>query len=318
MSPEPDSDIRIGISACLLGEKVRFDSNHKRDDYILNNLSRFFRFVPVCPELAIGLGVPREPIHLVGDAVSPRAIGARTPSLDVTDALTRLGTCMAHEMSDISGYIVKSRSPSCGMERVKVYRHGQSSLHGSGLYTRAFMRARPLVPVEEEGRLTDPILRENFIERVFAYRRWQALLVHSLTPARLVGFHTAHKLILMSHGTTHCRALGRLVAGAGKGPVKTRADEYIHDFMIALGYRATRKRHTNVLIHLMGYLKKHLHADDKAELLQLIDNYRLGEVPLIVPITLLKHHFRHHPHPYIESQLYLSPHPPELMLRNEI
>lgn len=311
--------IRIGISSCLLGQKVRYDGGDKHDAFINGTLARFFEFVPICPEVAIGLGVPREPIRLVGDPAQPRAVGVRNEELDVTGRLTDFSRYMAHELAGaISGYILKSKSPSCGMERVRLYRNGVPSKQGVGLYARELMREQPLLPVEEEGRLGDPVLRENFIERVFAYRRWQELAASGLSAEKLVAFHTVHKLVLMAHSLTHYRVLGRLVAEAGSQPLDTLAEAYIRGFMEALKQRATRKRHANVLMHLMGYLKKRLDSADKAELLELIEAYRIGQVPLIVPITLLKHHFRRFPDPYIAAQVYLNPHPPELMLRNWI
>ena len=315
---EPSPKIRLGISSCLLGERVRFDGNHKQDSYILGTLGHYFEFVPVCPEVGIGMGIPREPIRLEGDPEHPRAIGVRDKSLDVTEKLERYGRESASALDDISGYILKSKSPSCGMERVRVYRGGGASRNGVGLYARELMAHRPLLPYEEEGRLGDPVLRENFIERVFAYRRWQEAMADGVTAARLVTFHSAHKLSVMAHGTEQYRVLGRLVANPDKRPIRPLADAYIHAFMAALRHRATPKRHTNVLQHLMGYLKKSLSREDKAELLELIDAYRLGRLPLIVPVTMLKHHFRRYPDPYIEQQVYLNPHPPELMLRNSI
>jgi uncharacterized protein YbgA (DUF1722 family)/uncharacterized protein YbbK (DUF523 family) len=298
---------------------VRFDAGHKHDAYVTGTLGRFFEFVPVCPEVAIGLGVPREPIRLEGDPERPRALGVRSRDLDVTQALADYGRRMARELSDISGYILKSKSPSCGMERVKVYPEGGvPSKRGVGLYARALMQALPLLPVEEEGRLGDPALRENFIERVFVYRRWQDLTASGLAPAKLVDFHAIHKLSLMSHGTEYLRELGRLVAEAGTRSIDELSQAYITGFMGALKHPATRKRHTNVLMHLLGYLKKYLSSADKAELLELISAYRVGQLPLIIPITLLKHHFRRFPDPYIDQQVYLNPHPPELMLRNSI
>lgn len=309
--------IRIGISSCLLGQKVRYDGGDKHDSFINGTLARFFKFMPICPEVAIGLGVPREPIRLLGDPAHPRAVGVRNEELDITEPLTDFSRKMAHELAGaISGYILKSKSPSCGMERVKLYCNGVPSKQGVGLYARELMREQPLLPVEEEGRLGDPVLRENFIERVFAYRRWQELAASGLSAEKLVAFHTAHKLALMAHSPEHYRLLGRLVAEAGSRPLDVLAEEYIRGFMETLKQRATRKRHANVLMHLMGYLKKQLDSADKAELLGLIEAYRLGQVPLIVPITLLKHHFRRFPDPYIATQVYLNPHPPELMLRN--
>ncbi|MGD8710625.1 MAG: DUF523 and DUF1722 domain-containing protein [Ectothiorhodospiraceae bacterium] len=317
--PRSESKIRVGVSSCLLGEQVRFDSGHKRDRFVADRLAEYFELVPVCPEVAIGLGIPRQPIRLVGSPEDPRAVGTRDESLDVTDRLADFGRRMAGELSDISGYILKSKSPSCGMERVKVYgRGGSPSKNGRGIYAAEIMKANPMLPVEEEGRLNDPVLRENFLERVYAYRRWQELRADGVTPESLVSFHTRHKLILMAHGQQRVRVLGRLVAQAGSRPMGELADEYGRRFMEALSYRATRRRHTDVLFHAMGYLKRVLDSDDKAELAELIHDYRNGLVPLIVPVTLLRHHFRRHPEPYIDRQLYLTWQPAGLSLWNDI
>ncbi|MGC1954297.1 MAG: DUF523 and DUF1722 domain-containing protein [Gammaproteobacteria bacterium] len=310
--------IKIGVSACLLGEQVRFDGGHKQDAYINGTLSQYFQFVPVCPEVAIGLGTPREPIRLVGDPANPRAVGVRSPQLDVTEKLQAYGRRMGRELLDLSGYILKRASPSCGMERVKVYTPNGVPIGKSanGIYARVFMEMHPLLPVEEEGRLGDPVLRENFIQRIFVYHRWQALVASDLTPAKLVWFHARHKLILMAHSQTAAKKLGQLVARAGAEPMGDIAPIYIDALMNTLKRRAGRKQHANVLMHLMGFLKRVLDTGDKAELVEAVDAYRLGHVPLIVPITLLQHHFRRHPEPYVQEQHYLEPHPKELMLRN--
>lgn len=308
--------IRIGISSCLLGEQVRFDGNHKHDHYLSGTLGQVFEFVPVCPEVGIGMGVPRPAIRLVGPPDAPRLVGVKAADLDVTDQMITYGQRMARRLGDLSGYVFKSKSPSCGMERVKLYDgRGGSSKQGIGLYAREIMRAHPLLPVEEEGRLGDPLLRDNFLERVFTYHRWQRLTAQRLTPGALVEFHTRHKLALMAHGTEPYRALGRLVAEAGRRPIRELADEYIAGLMQALRRRATARRHTDVLMHVMGYLKQRLDRDDKEELLGLIDGYRRDRVPRIAPITLLKHHFRKHPNDYIAAQTYMNPDPLELKLR---
>lgn len=309
--------IRIGISSCLLGAKVRYDGNHKLDAFVTETLGRHVEFVPVCPEVAIGLGVPRPPIRLVGAPRAPRAVGIEDRALDVTQKLADYGVRMGRELNDISGYILKSKSPSCGMERVKLYpeKDGPGVKQSRGIYAAALMLTQPLLPTEEEGRLGDPGLRENFIESVFAYRRWQDLAASGVSAARLVDFHTRHKLMLMAHSTERYRSLGRLVAGASKRKGHAVAERYIHTFMDTLRQTPTRARHANVLMHLMGYLKKALDSADKRELLALIHAYRVGHVPRIVPLTLLNHHFRRHPHPYVAGQYYLEPPPEELMLR---
>jgi len=311
--------IRIGISSCLLGQAVRFDGGHKRNNYVIDTLGRHFEFVPVCPEVAIGLGTPRQPVRLVGDTRRLRAVGTKDPTLDVTAALADYGRTKADELHDLSGYILKRGSPSCGMERVKVYAgHGSPGRHGVGVYARAIMEQLPALPVEEEGRLMDPVLRENFIQRVFVYHRWQSLAASGLTAAKLVQFHTRHKFIILAHDERRYRQLGRLVAKVGTEDLNTLAARYLMQLMQALGQRATRKRHSNVLLHLAGYLKQRLDAGDKAELLALIEAYRAGRIPLVVPVTLFKHYLRRLPDPYLGRQHYLAPHPEALMLRNAI
>ncbi len=311
-----DTKIRLGVSSCLLGQKVRFDGNHKHDSFLTGTLGEFFEWVPVCPEVAIGLGVPRPPIRLVGSAASPRAVGVRDPERDVTGKLAAYGRRQARELDDISGYIFKSKSPSCGMERVKIYqRAGVPAAAGRGIYAEAFLSAQPWLPAEEEGRLGNPRLRENFIERVFVYRRWQQLTDRGLTVSRLVEFHTRHKLALMAHDVESYRGLGRLVAQAGKRNLKEFGHDYIGRLMEALKRPATPARHANVLMHLMGYLKKKLDATDKAELLEMIHAYRRGQAPFAAPLTLLKHHFRRYPDPDVTQQSYLHPDPRELLLR---
>jgi uncharacterized protein YbgA (DUF1722 family)/uncharacterized protein YbbK (DUF523 family) len=319
-APESSPPIRIGVSSCLLGQPVRFDAGHKRDPFLTDILSRYFAFVPVCPEVAIGLGIPRPPIRLEGDPEAPEAVGVRDKGIRVTAALAQYGRRMGEELADLSGYVLKSKSPSCGMERVKVYPSaGQPAVNrGVGVYVRAFRQVQPLLPMEEEGRLNDPVLRENFIQRVFSYRRWQDLAASGLSPQKLVGFHARHKLVLMAHSPVQYRALGRLVADAGARPLGALTGEYLEGFMTALKLIATRKKHANVLMHLLGYLKRAIDAEDKAELLELIDRYRNRQLPLIVPVTLLRHHFRRHPHPYVVDQVYLEPYPEELVLRNSI
>ena len=319
MTPFPDTHdakIRLGISSCLLGQKVRFDGNHKLDSFLTDTLGPHFDWVPVCPEVAIGLGVPRPPIRLLGSPGAPRAVGVKDGSLDVTDRLAAYGKKQARKLDGLSGYVFKSKSPSCGLERVKIYsRTGVPAKLGRGIYARAFLADQPWLPVEEEGRLNNPRLRENFIERVFVYRRWQELMAHGLTVSRLVDFHTRHKLALMAHDVEAYRALGRWVAQAGRRNLKDTGWEYLTRFMQAFQRLATPARHANVQMHLMGYLKQYLDAADKAELLEVIHAYRRGEIPMASPLTWLNDHFRLHPDPYVLGQTYLNPDPRELLLR---
>lgn len=311
--------IKVGVSACLLGKPVRFNGGHKESRLCSETLGRHFQFVSICPEVAIGLGTPREPVRLVGDPNRPRAVGTVNPQLDVSDALIAYGERMASELDDISGYILMQKSPSCGMERVKVYQaNGYSVGSGAGLFAQALMRMRPELPVEEDGRLNDPVLRENFLTRVFAHAEWQRLLGAGVTCKALVNFHSRYKYQLMASDPSQYQALGRMVATVGLESLDEFAPAYFSRLMTALKKTASRGSHCNVLQHLSGHLKKHLEDGDKRELQRLISQYREGIVPLIVPLTLLKHHFRRHPDRYIAGQAYLQPHPENLSLRNGI
>ncbi len=315
-----DSPIRVGISACLLGQEVRYDGGHKRDRYISDTLGQFFEWVPVCPEVEMGLGTPRETLRLEGSSAAPRLVFAKSRE-DITQGMEKWAQARLGGLArlDLSGYILKSDSPSCGMERVRVLRpSGIPSKDGVGIFARALMDWIPLLPVEEEGRLHDLPLRENFIERVFCYRRWRDLVKGGLTRGKLVAFHTAHKLLLMAHSPRHYADLGRLVADAKAMWPQELEGRYGELFMAALKVKATAKKHTNVIHHILGYLKRDLDAKDKAELVAVITDYHRGLFPLIVPLTLLKHHLARSPVPYLQDQIYLNPHPKELMLRNHV
>ena len=313
-----EDKIRLGISTCLLGENVRYDGGHKRDRFIIDTLGEFVEFVPVCPEVECGLPVPRESMHLVGDPESPRLVTTRT-KIDHTERMVnwarkRLGEL---EKENLCGFIFKSNSPSSGMERVKVYNErGMALKTGIGMFARAFMDHFPLIPVEEDGRLHDIKLRENFIERIFALKRWRELLGHHQSRGKLVAFHTEHKLLILSHSQKHSRILGKLVAEAKKIPAEQLYSQYEVIFTEALRLKTTIKKNINVLQHMMGYFKKQLSADEKRELLETIDQYRGEYIPLIVPVTLIKHYVRKYDQPYLKQQLYLNPHPIELKLRN--
>ena len=310
---------RIAVSACLMGIEVRYNGGHKESRLCSRILSEYFDFIPLCPEAAIGLGIPREPIRLVGDPQRPRAVGSVHSETDVTQALADYGNRMAGELTDICGYIYMQKSPSCGLERVKVYQEGgRPAEDGRGIYAQAFCAQHPDLPVEEDGRLNDAVLRENFLTRVFAYAAWQELRQAGLTRRGLTEFHARYKYLLMAHNPSQYKVLGHLLGSMGKADAETVGPGYFSQLMAALKKCATRRTHTNVLQHLSGYLKQTLSADDKQEMLQVIGQYHQGIVPLVVPLTLIKHHFRQHPDPYIARQVYLQPHPENLSLRNAI
>ncbi|OLN25636.1 Hypothetical protein DVDV_3192 [Desulfovibrio sp. DV] len=313
--------IRVGVSACLLGQPVRYDGGHKRDLYIIDTLGRYFEFVPVCPEVECGLSVPREAMRLVGDPDAPRLVTIKS-GLDHTDRMQAWAAGRVAELAEenLCGFIFKSKSPSSGFTRVKVYNDkGSPAERGVGLFARAFLDRFPLIPVEDEGRLHDDKLRENFIERIFTLTRWRAALAgdgQSSLTSRVITFTSNHKLLLMAHSPELARQLGRLTAEAKNWPADALRQSYETILMRALALPATPAKHANVLQHIMGYFKKVLTSGEKAELNEVIDNYRLGLVPLIVPITLLVHYTRKYDVAYLKDQAYLTPHPIELKLRN--
>lgn len=312
--------IRVGISACLLGHTVRYDGGHKLDRYIRDTLGKYLEFVPVCPEVECGLGVPREAMRLVGDPESPRLVTVRS-GRDVTEQMLKWAKHRLEELQEeeLCGFIFKSGSPSSGMERVKVYSPGgMPSLKGRGLFARAFMERFPLLPVEEDGRLHDPKLRENFVERIFVMWRWRKVRKAQNPIAALVDFHTSHKFLILAHSPKHAKEMGKLVADAGVFPPSQALESYEALLMQAMRLLATTAKQLNVLQHMLGYFKKQLSADEKQEMMELLFSFREGHLPLVVPVTLLKHYVRKYGVSYLAQQTYLEPHPLELQLRNHV
>ncbi len=311
------STITIGISSCLLGEHVRYDGGHKLDRYITDTLGKFFRLVPVCPEVGCGMTVPREAMHLEGDPAAPRLITINS-RIDKTEQM--LAYCRQKvrelEREELCGFIFKKNSPSSGLYRVKIYNRGMPTRSGRGLFATAVVEHFPRLPVEEEGRLTDPNIREHFITLVYAYSRWKDFLKGKKTVGDLVDFHTAHKLLIMAHSPEIYRQMGKLVAHARELPHQELLDHYEELFAKALALQATVAKNTNVLQHIMGYFRNELTGEEKAELLDLIRQYHDHLVPLIVPVTMLKHYVAKYRQPYLRGQIYLNPHPDELMLRS--
>ncbi|MFN3928143.1 MAG: YbgA family protein [Thermoflexus sp.] len=314
----PGSKPRIGISACLLGERVRFDGGHQRDAFLVDWLGPHVEWVPVCPELEIGLGSPREPLRLVGDPEHPRLVGTRSGA-DFTRTMQQWAACRLAELTDLDGFILKKNSPSCGLFRVRVYNdRGVAERTGQGIFARVLLERFPWLPVEEEGRLRDVAIREHFIERVFVRWRWRTWVERAPTPHRLIRFHTAHKLILMAHSPSFLARLGCLVAEAGRRWPEALL-EYAQLLPRALQAPASRPRRANALAHLMGFLRDQLSREDRQELAEVIEGYRQGRFPLIVPMMLLRHHLRRTSLPaWIHQQAFLDPYPEELGLWNLI
>jgi len=315
-----DDKLRVGISSCLLGNPVRWNAGHKLDKYLTHTLGQFVEFVPVCPEVEVGLGVPRESMRLVGDPENPRLITFKSKT-DHTDKMVRWARKRVKDLEkeNLCGFIFKSDSPSSGMVRVKVYNDkGMPHKVGVGIFAREFMNRFPLIPVEDDGRLNNPQIRENFIVQIFTMQRWRNSLTGKRGMGKLVDFHTRNKLLIMSHSQKHYRLMGKLVAQGKKLPINQLYRQYEQQLMEALKLKASVKKNVNVLQHLMGYFKKQLSADEKQELLEVFDQYRSEFVPLIVPITLINHYVRKYDQPYLKQQTYLNPHPLELKLRTHV
>ncbi len=310
--------IKIGVSACLLGHEVRYNGGHKHDPYLSQTLGRFLDFVPVCAESECGLTTPREAMRLEGEVAAPTLITIRT-NRDLTEQMNRWTGPRLEQLSceNLCGFIFKKKSPSCGLYRVKIYNDKGSPIpKGRGLFAAAFTARFPRIPVEEEGRLIDPGLRETFLEKVFTLKRWRDNLEKRHTIGALVDFHTREKLLLMAHSPKHYRAMGKLVAEGKSMQVKTLYETYESLLMEALALKATAAKNTNVLMHIMGYFKKQFSSDEKKEVLEQIEDYRQGNLPLIVPVTLFKHFVGKYRQPYLGGQTYFNPHPIELQLRN--
>lgn len=312
--------MKIGISTCLLGENVRYDGGHKLNRYLRDELGKYVTYVPVCPETESGLPVPREAMRLVGDPENPRLVTIQTKK-DQTMRLEEWSRQKLDKLAkeNLCGFIFKAKSPSSGMERVKVYNEkGHPVPKGRGIFAGMFMDKFPLIPVEEDGRLHDPGLRENFITRIFVFNRWLEVQEKGLTAGNLVDFHSRHKLLLMAHNISAYRELGRMVAGAKEYDPEILAQKYVSRLMSALKLSSTIKKNVNVLHHAMGYFKKELTSDEKQELLEIIKLYADSLVPIIVPVTLLNHYVRKYGKTYLNQQVYLNPHPMELKLRNHV
>ena len=317
-----ESSIRIGVSSCLLGNEVRFDGGHKRDRFVTDLLGDFFEWVPVCPEVEVGMGTPRPALRLVdrGNEGGVRMVEIKSQR-DHTSSMEKYAAKRVRSLKalDLCGYILKKNSPSCGMTRVKIYPEtGMPRPDGRGLYASALMETYPNLPIEDEGRLNDAKLRENFIERVFAYQRLRRLFRGRWTTGQVVDFHTTHKLQLMAHSTVAYRELGRQVAGVKGKPRADFREGYASGFMATLSTVASRGRNANVLQHAAGHLNKFIDSASRSELSELIHDYRKSLVPLVVPITLIRHHARCHDIQYLNGQAFLEPHPRELMLRNHV
>ncbi len=312
--------VRVGISSCLLGEQVRYDGGHKRDAFLTDELARHVEFVPLCPEVEIGLGVPRPALRLERRGDDVRMVVTESGE-DLTERMRSWAQGAAERIAaaGLDGYVLKKSSPSCGMERVKVYdENGAPARGGRGLFAAALMERLPLLPVEEEGRLRDARLREHFVARIFARARVREFLASDWGPAQLVEFHAGEKMLVRVHDPGLALELGRLVAEAGRLDRAELAARYEELHARALAKPATPGRHQDVLEHLAGHVTEEVSSEDRAELQRAIEEYRDGIVPLAVPLALLRRHIRAASAEWAAAQVYLEPAPRELGLRSRL
>ncbi|OGP91343.1 MAG: hypothetical protein A2031_04145 [Deltaproteobacteria bacterium RBG_19FT_COMBO_43_11] len=312
--------VKLGISTCLLGENVRYDGGHKLDRFLKDTLGRYVEYVPICPEVECGLGIPRESMHLEGEPEYPRLMTTRTRQ-DITRRMVNWARKRVVQLKreDLCGFIFKSNSPSSGMGRVKIYPENKMPVKkGVGIFAGIFMKQFPLLPVEDEGHLYDPGLRENFIERIFALKRWREASNKEQSRRSLVDFHTRHKLLILAHSSRHYQMMGKLVADQKNMSLQELNSQYQGLLLESLAMKTTPRKNVNVLQHVMGYFKQQLSADEKKELLEIINHYQRGYIPLIVPVTLINHYVHKYDQPYLNEQVYLNPHPLELQLRNHV
>ncbi|GAK86289.1 hypothetical protein YbgA [Vibrio ponticus] len=312
-----EASIKVGISACVLGEKVRFDAGHKLSRFVTKELANVFEFVSVCPEVESGMPVPRPTIRLMTNEERITLVETKDATKDHTQSMLDFSAKRVDQLSkqELCGYIVCAKSPTCGMERVKVYGKNNADKVGIGLYTKELMERMPWLPVEEDGRLNDPVLKENFVTRVYCLKDFYDSMGGEPTAGKIVAFHSRYKLTLMAHHPQSYKSLGKLVADVANYDLEEFYQLYRTGLMQAMANRASRKNNTNVLMHIQGYFKRDLNANEKAELCQVIDDYRQGLLPLLAPMTLLKHHMQRTPNEYLQNQAFLNPYPEELRLR---
>ncbi|WP_019529549.1 YbgA family protein [Dasania marina] len=318
---EPDAaQINVGLSACLAGQEVRYNGGHTQSRLCLKLLRKYFTFKTFCPEVAAGFGIPRPTMRLIGDPNKPTLTFSNDESSDLTAQLERGYTDKLSEFSDLDGYILMKNSPSCGLERVKVYQANghPHQIRVQGLFAAALQQRYPLLPIEEEGRLHDPQLFENFVLRVYAYRSFKSEVVATPLMRNLLAFHSQYKYILMAHNQTAYKELGRMLGQANKNISEDFVGEYFELFMRALENPANRKNHTNTLMHMLGYLRKKIPSAARQGIAAVIHKYHKGQLPLITPLTLLNHYIEQYGSDYIRSQRYLKPYPESLGLANRL
>ncbi|WP_394246310.1 YbgA family protein [Vibrio profundi] len=312
-----EHEIRVGVSACVVGEKVRFDSGHKQSNFVTKELTKVFSLIPICPEVGIGMSVPRPTIRLISNEERIALVETKDPTKDYTEQMLSYSRDKAKELinKELCGYIVCAKSPTCGMERVKIYAHSQATKSGVGLYTQELQKAMPWLPIEEDGRLNDPVLKENFIARVYCLKDFYDSMEDAPSPGKIVAFHSRYKLTLMAHHPESYKKMGKLVANVKQYEPQEFFQLYRLALMEAISHKATRKNNTNTLMHIQGYFKRALDQVEKQELSKLIDDYRVGVLPLLAPLTLINHYLKKYPDSYLAQQRYLEPYPEELRLR---
>jgi uncharacterized protein YbgA (DUF1722 family)/uncharacterized protein YbbK (DUF523 family) len=307
---------QIGVSACLARQPVRFDGCFIANPFVNNECSEFFDLHTICPEVEMGLGIPRPVIQLRDFDGEIRLVFSKNPENDITNEMREYSERKLDALPPLDGYIFKKDSPSCGVFGVAVKndKSGMRKRNGIGIFAQAFKERFPEIPTEDEGRLNDKGIRENFLERVYAHYRWRHIDIAQNPLQAFRNFHKNYKLMLMAKDNSAYRQLGRTAASVNKNNFAEVKQEYFQLFMQAMSKIPSQGHHVNVMMHILGYLKDHLNKKDKVELLEWFETYRENRVTRITPLSLLQHHFNRHENEYMAEQYYFSPFPGKLML----
>ncbi len=312
--------MKIGVSSCLMGIKCRYDGCSNKDDFILDELSEYFEFESYCPEDPV-FGTPRDTIRLVEVDKDIRVLVSKTAE-DVTQKLRQSSQKFAQKAAsdDLCGFILKSKSPTCGLERVKVYQQKEapSEKKGVGLFAQELKNTFKYLPIEEEGRLNDPWLKENFLMQVFAYGDLKEFLKNVTSPNELVEFHTSYKYLILAKSEHSYKTLGNIVANNPKRELHEQLKLYEEEFLKAISEKSTINKTYNVLLHITGYFKKLITKEEKEHILNACNEYKNEYIPLIAVTKIINLYVARFDQSYLAKQKFLHPYPKELGLRSDL
>lgn len=316
-----DQRPKISISSCLLGNLVRYDKNHCKDSWIVDELSKHVELVPICPEMQMGLGAPREEIHLYHkvDQKDKVRLKKKYAGEDITRLAEETYAMMNEDIREVNydGMILTKKSPSCGIDRVKTVEEGRPDrvTWNTGLFAKNILDNFPSMPIIDSGRMLNKDLRENYLKEVFAHFRFKKI---NMDLSSFQDFHKKYKYILMDHSPSSLKKLGQIVANASKKTINRDFNRYYSLFFRTITEPATTPKRINTLQHLLGYFKKHLETDEKQEVITLLEDYREGIIKYSVLLKYFELLTKKYKVEYLDIQYYFSPYPKELKLLRDI